>query len=172
DSFWFSNNEPSPARSTAEMCTNTSFVPSSGLMKPKPLVALKNLTVPVFMATPMEVAARDTACSIKLSVGEERGTPVPKHMDRPKANSTAHCARKSHARVGAGANISIDPGAESAYGLVFLNRRPDAAAGVRSVGRVDDDLEHVAPGPSLAQARVAKALLEILLVRFHLHEFI
>ncbi len=35
-----------PARSTAEMCTNTSFPPLSGWMKPKPLVSLNHLTVP------------------------------------------------------------------------------------------------------------------------------
>src|SRR5690606_29060602 len=37
-----------PEASTAEMCTKTSFAPSSGVMKPKPLVALKNFTVPVW----------------------------------------------------------------------------------------------------------------------------
>ena len=36
-----------PARSTAEMCTNASGWPSSRWMKPKPFIALKNLTVPV-----------------------------------------------------------------------------------------------------------------------------
>ena len=37
----------SPACSTAVACTNTSLEPSSGVMKPKPLALLKNLTVPV-----------------------------------------------------------------------------------------------------------------------------
>jgi hypothetical protein len=36
-----------PARSTAEMCTKASGWPSSRVMKPKPFIALKNLTVPV-----------------------------------------------------------------------------------------------------------------------------
>ena len=36
-----------PARSTAEMCTNASGWPSSRWMKPKPFIALKNLTVPL-----------------------------------------------------------------------------------------------------------------------------
>ena len=36
-----------PARSTAEMCTNASGCPSSRWMKPKPFIALKNLTTPV-----------------------------------------------------------------------------------------------------------------------------
>jgi hypothetical protein len=31
----------------AEWCTKQSFVPSSGVMKPKPLVSLNHLTVPV-----------------------------------------------------------------------------------------------------------------------------
>ncbi len=35
-----------PARSTAEIWTNTSFEPSSGWMKPKPLVRLNHFTVP------------------------------------------------------------------------------------------------------------------------------
>src|SRR5271157_2667947 len=43
-----SSSIPTPERSTAEMCTNTSFPPSSGVMKPKPLAWLKNLTVPVW----------------------------------------------------------------------------------------------------------------------------
>src|SRR5664279_801216 len=41
-----------PARSTAETWTKTSLPPPSGVMKPKPFVALKNLTVPVFEAMP------------------------------------------------------------------------------------------------------------------------
>ena len=36
-----------PARSTAEMWTNASGWPSSRWMKPKPFIALKNLTVPL-----------------------------------------------------------------------------------------------------------------------------
>src|SRR5690242_19807823 len=47
--FWFSFKVPSPARSTAEMCTNTSLDLSSGCMKPNPLLELKNFTVPVGM---------------------------------------------------------------------------------------------------------------------------
>src|SRR5674476_612379 len=40
-----------PARSTALMCTNTSFEPSLGVMNPKPFCVLKNLTVPVAIVT-------------------------------------------------------------------------------------------------------------------------
>src|ERR1700759_768175 len=47
--FWPSLSPPSPARSTAEMWTKTSALPSSGWMKPKPLVELNHLTVPVLM---------------------------------------------------------------------------------------------------------------------------
>src|SRR5689334_6306443 len=36
-----------PARSSAVTWTNASFWPSSGWMKPKPLVELKNFTVPL-----------------------------------------------------------------------------------------------------------------------------
>jgi len=45
--FWPSTRVDSPARSTAEMWTKTSAPPASGWMKPKPLVALNHLTVPV-----------------------------------------------------------------------------------------------------------------------------
>src|SRR5689334_17257283 len=38
---------PSPARSTAEMWTNTSGPPPSGWMKPKPFCALNHFTVPM-----------------------------------------------------------------------------------------------------------------------------
>src|SRR5262245_63737147 len=54
----------------------------------------------------------------------------------------------------------------------LANWRPDAASGMRAVRRMDDDLEHVAAGPSFGQACVAKALLEIFLVRFHVHELV
>src|SRR5690606_9055990 len=48
ETFCPSTSERMPEASTAEMCTKTSFAPSSGVMKPKPLVALKNFTVPVW----------------------------------------------------------------------------------------------------------------------------
>src|SRR6266568_8378925 len=51
-----------PARSTAEMWTNTSFPPSCGSMKPKPFWELKNLTVPVAMAASTENAEGASAC--------------------------------------------------------------------------------------------------------------
>src|SRR3546814_851143 len=45
--FWPSTSGGMPERSTAEMWTKTSLEPSSGAMKPKPLVVLQNFTVPV-----------------------------------------------------------------------------------------------------------------------------
>src|ERR1700761_1862522 len=45
--FWPSLRVRRPAASTAETWTNTSLPPPSGEMKPKPLVALKNFTVPM-----------------------------------------------------------------------------------------------------------------------------
>src|SRR3546814_11113153 len=47
--FWPSTSGGIPERSTAEIWTKTSLEPSSGAMKPKPLVVLKNFTVPVIM---------------------------------------------------------------------------------------------------------------------------
>src|SRR5271156_6848925 len=47
-----------PARSTAEIWTNTSFPPSCGWMKPKPFWELKNLTVPVAIPASIENADR------------------------------------------------------------------------------------------------------------------
>jgi hypothetical protein len=38
------------------MCTNTSFEPSLGVMKPKPFWVLKNLTVPVAIVAPLRYA--------------------------------------------------------------------------------------------------------------------
>ena len=45
-------SELMPARSTAEMCTNTSAPPSSGWMKPKPFWVLNHFTVPICMTRP------------------------------------------------------------------------------------------------------------------------
>ena len=57
--FWPSLSEPRPARSTALMWTNTSLPPSSGRMKPKPIVALNRFTVPVvILASPRCANAR------------------------------------------------------------------------------------------------------------------
>src|ERR1700754_3665094 len=47
ETFWPSFRVRMPAASTAVACTNTSLPPPSGAMKPKPLVVLKNLTVPI-----------------------------------------------------------------------------------------------------------------------------
>ena len=47
ETFWPSTSEEMPARSSAVTWTKASFCPSSGWMKPKPLVVLKNFTVPL-----------------------------------------------------------------------------------------------------------------------------
>src|SRR5262249_18620607 len=51
-----------PAASTAVACTNTSLAPPSGEMKPKPLLALKNLTVPIAMIWSLNVDIRASFC--------------------------------------------------------------------------------------------------------------
>src|SRR5688572_13644784 len=51
ETFWPSLRAPRPERSTAEICTNTSFEPSSGWMNPKPLVGLNHFTVPIVTAS-------------------------------------------------------------------------------------------------------------------------
>src|SRR5580704_82023 len=52
ETFWPSARVRIPAASTAETWTNTSLPPPSGEMKPKPLVVLKNFTVPMVMIVP------------------------------------------------------------------------------------------------------------------------
>src|SRR5690348_8308138 len=47
---WPSFSVRRPAACTAVTCTNTSLPPPSGEMKPKPLVVLKNFTVPVVIS--------------------------------------------------------------------------------------------------------------------------
>ena len=53
-----------PARSTAEMWTNASGWPSSRVMKPKPLVALKNLTVPEGLLAGQLALRSAAACAL------------------------------------------------------------------------------------------------------------
>src|SRR6185503_13913161 len=54
DTFWPSPRVLRPAASTAEAWTKTSLPPSSGAMKPNPLEALKNFTVPMVMICPLK----------------------------------------------------------------------------------------------------------------------
>src|SRR3990172_11013803 len=72
------------------MCTKTSFEPSSGRIKPKPLLVLKNLTVPVGMvALQSGVARHDTVPGIKLLMGgDQEWRPQAGIVDGPTANST------------------------------------------------------------------------------------
>src|SRR5690348_13453726 len=57
-----------PARSTALMWTNTSLLPSSGWMKPKPLMLLNHFTVPLFMGA--------LSAGTSLCVGGAQPLPV------------------------------------------------------------------------------------------------
>src|SRR6476620_12551063 len=54
DTFWPSDSEVIPAASRAVAWTNTSLLPPSGEMKPKPLEELKNFTVPMVMMNPLQ----------------------------------------------------------------------------------------------------------------------
>src|SRR5512135_1799808 len=59
--FWPSFSCCRPARSTALIWTKTSFPPSSGWMKPKPLVLLNHFTVPVVMGWPFKIENKRAA---------------------------------------------------------------------------------------------------------------
>src|ERR1700731_1922767 len=60
--FWPSFSPRKPADCTAEMCTNTSLPPSWGAIKPKPLVVLNHLTVPVAIARRHSLHYTPCAC--------------------------------------------------------------------------------------------------------------
>src|SRR6266566_4114716 len=89
ETFWFSLRLPSPARSTAVTCTNTSLDLSSGWMNPKPLAELKNFTVPVGMESlhrwrrPARECARHQIIRGRNQKRHRRGA-----ADRPRSNST------------------------------------------------------------------------------------
>ncbi|KGS01778.1 hypothetical protein X962_5070 [Burkholderia pseudomallei MSHR7343] len=50
--FWFSASVLYPSLRISEKCANRSSPPESGVMKPKPLVSLNHLTVPVSIRIP------------------------------------------------------------------------------------------------------------------------
>src|SRR3954452_16450402 len=104
--FWPSISVRMPARSTALMCTNTSFDPSVGWMNPNPFCELKNLTVPVaIMAllafdTPVN-PTRDHRAPGKASEFWEMSWR-PKsgaYQGRPKTEVAARCLPKGRQRV-------------------------------------------------------------------------
>src|SRR4028119_211048 len=71
--FWSSLRPVRPARSTAEMWTNTSLRPPSGSMKPKPLVALNHFTVPLaIVMSPLGVLP--ATCGSLARSGSQRMT--------------------------------------------------------------------------------------------------
>src|SRR3989304_3391723 len=73
------------------MCTNTSFEPSSGLMKPKPLLGLKNFTVPVDIAVLHVCVAAHDMCGASNYQWERTRKRHPQAgiVDGPTANSMA-----------------------------------------------------------------------------------
>src|SRR5689334_14349443 len=84
ETFWPSLKERRPAASTAVACTNTSLPPPSGAMKPKPLVVLKNLTVPIVIKEFPALISASAGCRA------ERGFTVlqgRKFNRRPGAHS-------------------------------------------------------------------------------------
>src|SRR6056297_272200 len=72
--FWLSARPVRPARSTAEMWTNTSLPPPSGAMKPKPLVVLNHFTVPVAMCPELLLYAARGSAAARLVVVQDRVT--------------------------------------------------------------------------------------------------
>src|SRR5271154_4231443 len=62
-----------PAASSAVAWTNTSLAPPSGEMKPKPLVELKNFTVPMVIVFPLRKIVRTDARKAKTSSREVSG---------------------------------------------------------------------------------------------------
>ena len=79
--FWPSTMLVIPARSTAEMWTNTSEPPLSGWMKPKPFVELNHFTVPVVMMNPflsnIAFSRRERTVSKIEILREEDRRPAP-----------------------------------------------------------------------------------------------
>src|SRR3954451_7147634 len=77
---WPSASCITPARCKADACTNTSFPPSAGATKPKPLVALYHLTVPCISTDGPVGAPRRGAPPLGLppkAPAGPRGAPPP-----------------------------------------------------------------------------------------------
>src|SRR5438034_7402228 len=70
--FWPSLIEPSAERSTAEMWTKTSFEPSAGVMKPKPLAGLNHFTVPVCISVVLQTKRyRSATIALRIELFRE-----------------------------------------------------------------------------------------------------
>src|SRR5437660_11297521 len=95
-----------PARSTALMCTNTSFDPSVGWMNPNPFCELKNFTVPVaIMAllafdTPVHPTRDHRAPGKASALWEMSWRPKSgRYHGRAKNEGAAGCLPKRRQRV-------------------------------------------------------------------------
>jgi hypothetical protein len=92
-----------PARSTALMCTNTSWLPSSGWMNPKPFWLLNHFTVPCVITTCLSGGAPH-----KVPPGGNRkgGTPM---RQTPSANQRPYSIGRQGFRFGS-APVGSTPG--------------------------------------------------------------
>ena len=90
---------PGPPRAVAKFwcalltwCTKRSSPPPSGVMKPKPLVALNHLTVPVCLAASSAIAANSNAPPPLLTSDAER----QRSAEKGKGKATAGRDRRAH----------------------------------------------------------------------------
>src|SRR3546814_10840548 len=79
-----------PARSSAEIWTKTSAEPSSGWMKPKPLVELNHFTVPLAMGIPPAGVAPHDMWRASNSLGKIVPDPRIGLTKIAQRNSTRH----------------------------------------------------------------------------------
>ena len=90
-----------PAACTAVMCTNTSLPPSDGMMKPKPLVVLNHLTVPVAIVC-VSLCPEHRARALGAVVNREFGSLVrhPADGSHCKAGQKRLRHHSSHRNTG------------------------------------------------------------------------
>src|SRR5262245_7413441 len=92
-----------PARSSAVACTNTSFEPSAGEMKPNPFAPLKNFTVPlILMLDPSHCVSKSqsvepTQGNSRSGKGHEAGGAMCSDQKRERGPTIG-----SHRRLGYG----------------------------------------------------------------------
>src|SRR5690349_3432639 len=109
-----------PARSTALMCTNTSFEPSDGVMKPKPFCELKNLTVPVANVASFSCSSRAPTMSGGVT-SEFWGVAfvAPKKRELSKADQQSQVAARDIGAFSPSGKEALKP---------LLNEAPSPAA--------------------------------------------
>src|SRR6185312_9415872 len=126
-----------PAASTAETWTNTSLPPSSGAIKPKPLVELKNFTVPMVITNVLLSSGSGSAQCVtgrgnknicicrKVSVRPARSTRVRKTEElrltgtqEPRAHNIGAQARVCNGHAG------TIPRSSRKHLLLFVISRP------------------------------------------------